>query len=148
MFDPVRIRLMANVMCDNDSVTRGNCDVRSVTEWERWQVLPGLVLVVALAVVLAVSLVAGAGGGGEETAHIHQVEDDAEEDEGAQQGQRGGGGRGVEVEEPSLGLVHDLSAVKVWGGGHGGADKQRQQKVFGHHPRKVCGGEKWDSYHA
>jgi len=75
---------------------------------------PGLVLVVALAVVLAISLVAGAGGGGEEAANIDQVEDDAEEDEGAQQGQRGGGGRGVEVEEPSLGLsVHDLSAVKV-----------------------------------
>ena len=32
VFDPVQIRLMIMVTCDNDSVTRDNCDVSSVTE--------------------------------------------------------------------------------------------------------------------
>jgi len=96
---------------------------------------PGLVLVL-VAVVLAVSLVVavGPGHGGKEAAHIDQVEDDAEEDEGAQQGQGGRGGGGVEVEEPALGLVQHLGAVEVRGGGHGRAGKQRQQEALGHNP--------------
>jgi len=68
---------------------------------------PGLTLIslVVLVVVLTVSAVAG-GGGGQQATGIDEVEDDAEQDDGAQEGEGGGGGAGVEVEESSFSLLH------------------------------------------